>query len=97
MQDENGRQYDVSHHCLAPDEKLCINVDHFDMETMAANNRRKKHQHGQTVCNCVSLGLKPCIVNGKVGEKIEDDKGNHIGWKATEEIELNPRKRRRVR
>ena len=38
---------DVSHHYFVPGDKSCINVNHYDMESFAANHRRSSHQHGK--------------------------------------------------
>ena len=80
--DNLGRSYDISHYCCVPTDNICLNPSHFGLETKQQNNLRSIHQHGNAVCNCADLGLKPCLINGRIGEKVEDRNGAHVGWKA---------------
>ena len=39
------------------------------------------HQSGSTLFSYATLGLKSCITNGSIGEKVYDDEDVHVGWK----------------
>ena len=77
---EGSLSHEVSHYCRCRTDILCVETTHFDMEPRWKNLRRTKHQAGNALCNCASTGDKPCIINPKIGEKIFDEEGNHIGW-----------------
>ena len=72
---------EVSHLCLACTDDLCVEATHFVLELATTNDRRIKHQNGNRVCNCAEFGDQPCMTNGRIGEKVFDDEGVHVGWK----------------
>lgn len=69
----SSRDLGLTHYVLQPEPP-----------SKAVNNRRKPHQHGNEVCNCATFGDPPCKVNGSIGVKVFNDRGDHVGWeKAT--------------
>ena len=88
-----GRSYDISHYCRVPTNNICLNPSHFGLETKQQNSLRSTHQNGNAVCNCADSGLKPCLINGIIGEKVEDENGAHVGWKAASESRKSKRRK----
>ena len=88
-----GRSYDISHYCCVPSNNICLNPSHFGLETKQQNNVRRTHQSGNALCNCADLGFKPCLINGKIGEKVEDENGEHVGWKAVSKSRESKRRK----
>ncbi len=37
------------------------------------NERRMRHQNGNDLCDFTTYGLKACMVNGSIGEKVYND------------------------
>ena len=50
QEDSGGKRYEVSHLCHANRDDLCLEVQHFELEPKATNDRRTKHQNGNDVC-----------------------------------------------
>lgn len=84
QKDKGGKRYEVSHLCHANRDDLCVEVQHFELEPKASNDRRISHQNGSDVCNCAENGALPCMVNGTIGKKVFNDEGVHVGWKRAE-------------
>ncbi len=81
LKDQEKRLYDVSHCCHCHRDESCVGKSHFTMESEGVNARRIAHHNRNAAYNCAGFGDTPCIVNGSIGEKVYDDKGNHVGWK----------------
>ena len=85
QEDSGGKRYEVSHLCHANRDDLCLEVQqfeelqHFELEPKATNNRRTKHQNGNDVCDCAKYGDQMCMSNGAIGELVFNDEGRLIG------------------